>query len=296
MELKEQEYILAIAKYKNITKAAEELYISQPTLSIFLKNLEDRIGAKLFQYIDKKMIPTLVGELYIKKAKELLFIQKQFYNELSDLIAGYTGCIKIGMYLRKTLYFIPKLLIDFEKIHPNIEIILFEDSSLNLENLLLEGEIDLILTNKIIHSCNNIEMIPIYKDKFLIGVSPEKAKEYLNNGELNLEILKNNRLILQNTNQMVRQISEEFFTSLKLKIEKSFCTQNIETACQLAAEGYGICFTLKSYARFFKYSKPIDFFEVKNNVSDIEVYIVHRKNLHIPNYMQDFIELIKKIF
>ena len=197
MDLKEQEYILTIAKYQNITKAAEKLYVSQPTLSIFLKNLEEKLGMKLFQYIDKKMIPTLVGELYIKKAKELIFIQKQFYHELSDLISGCTGHIKIGMHVRKTLYFIPKLLTDFEKKHPNIEITLIEASSSELETLLLEGEVDFILTNKIIHLCDNIEIIPIYTDKLLIGISPEKLDKNLNNENFTLELLKNNRLILQ---------------------------------------------------------------------------------------------------
>lgn len=295
MELKEQEYILAIAKYQNITKAADKLYISQPTLSIFLKNLEEKIGAKLFQYIDKKMIPTLVGELYIKKSKEILFIQKQFYNELSDLVKGYKGRIRIGMHLRKTLYFIPKLLTEFEKIHPNIEVVLLEDSSLIIENALLEGEIDLILTNKIIHSSENIETIPIYEDKFLIGISPEKLKKYTKKEKFNIEILKNDRLLLQQKDQMVRQITEDFFSNLKLKPEKIFYIKNIETACQLAAEGYGVCFTMESYARFFKYSKPIKFLET-DKVPNIKVCIAYRKNLYIPNYMQDFIKLIKLNF
>lgn len=296
MDLKEQEYILAIAKYQNITKAAEKLYISQPTLSIFLKNLEEKLGAKLFQYIDKKMIPTQVGELYIEKAKELLFIQKEFFDEVSDLIKGYSGRIRIGMHLRKTLYFIPKLLSEFEKIHPNIEVLLFEDSSLNLENLLLEGELDIILINKINHICSNIETIPIYNDKLLIGVSPEKSYEYLENNSINLEILKKNRLILQKPNQMIRQITEEFLSSIKLKPEKVFFTQNIETACQLAAEGYGICFSLQSYARFFSYSKPLLFFEVGDSIPEIKLYIAHRKNLYISSYMDDFINLIKTTF
>lgn len=296
MDLKEQEYILTIAKYQNITKAAEKLYVSQPTLSIFLKNLEEKLGMKLFQYIDKKMIPTLVGELYIKKAKELIFIQKQFYHELSDLISGCTGHIKIGMHVRKTLYFIPKLLTDFEKKHPNIEITLIEASSSELETLLLEGEVDFILTNKIIHLCDNIEIIPIYTDKLLIGISPEKLDKNLNNENFTLELLKNNRLILQTPSQMLRQISEEFLSSIKFKPNKIFCAQNIETACQLAAEGYGICFSLQSYARFFSYPKPLKFFEIKNQLTNITLYIAHRKNLYISSYMEDFIELIKLNF
>ena len=78
MDLREQEYVTVLAKYGNITKAAEALYVSQPTLSIFIKRLEERMGIKLFQYIGKKMILTPAGELYVKRAKELLIIQNQF--------------------------------------------------------------------------------------------------------------------------------------------------------------------------------------------------------------------------
>ena len=104
MDLREQEYVTVLAKHGNITKAAEELYVSQPTLSIFLKRLEERMGIKLFQYIGKKMVLTQAGELYVKRAKELLIIQNQFLGELSDLVAGYTGRIRIGTHIRRTSF------------------------------------------------------------------------------------------------------------------------------------------------------------------------------------------------
>ena len=139
MDLREQEYVTVLAKHGNITKAAEELYVSQPTLSIFLKRLEERMGIKLFQYIGKKMVLTQAGELYVKRAKELLIIQNQFLGELSDLVAGYTGRIRIGTHIRRTSFFIPELLVKFEKSYPNIEIICSEISSEEMEKMLLEG-------------------------------------------------------------------------------------------------------------------------------------------------------------
>ena len=62
MELKEARYILAIAKHQSIGKAAESLYISQPSLSKYLKNLEERLGAPLFDRRENHYYPTYMGE------------------------------------------------------------------------------------------------------------------------------------------------------------------------------------------------------------------------------------------
>ena len=59
MDLREQEYVVALAKHQSITRAAEELYISQPTLSIFLNRLEERMGVPLFDRVGKRLVPTL---------------------------------------------------------------------------------------------------------------------------------------------------------------------------------------------------------------------------------------------
>ena len=65
MELKEARYILAIARHQSIGKAAESLYISQPSLSKYLKNLEERLGAPLFSRHENRYYPTYMGERYL---------------------------------------------------------------------------------------------------------------------------------------------------------------------------------------------------------------------------------------
>jgi len=72
MEFREFQYVIAIAKYQNITKAAESLYIGQPTLSKFLKNLEDELGVSLFRKAGHKYHLTYVGERYLEKAEQIL--------------------------------------------------------------------------------------------------------------------------------------------------------------------------------------------------------------------------------
>lgn len=70
----------------------------------------------------------------------------------------------------------------------------------------------------------------------------------------------------------------------------------METASQLAAEEYGVAFTMASYARFFSYYKPVKFFEVGSPEFFVDICIVYRKNFYLTAYAKDFISLIKKFF
>lgn len=69
MDFRDLTYLLAIARQQNITRAAESLYLSQPTLSKFLKGLEGELGLPLFERLGNKYIPTYAGEQYIKKSQ-----------------------------------------------------------------------------------------------------------------------------------------------------------------------------------------------------------------------------------
>ncbi|MEG2733325.1 MAG: LysR family transcriptional regulator, partial [Clostridium sp.] len=82
MNLKEQQYVCALAEQQNITRAAEKLFISQPALSIYIGNLEKMLGVKLFERVGKRFILTYVGEKYVEKAREMLRLEEEFGEEL----------------------------------------------------------------------------------------------------------------------------------------------------------------------------------------------------------------------
>ena len=85
MELKEARYILAIAKHQSIGKAAESLYISQPSLSKYLKNLEERLGAPLFDRRENHYYPTYMGERYLYYAERIAAFGDQWSQEFDDI-------------------------------------------------------------------------------------------------------------------------------------------------------------------------------------------------------------------
>ena len=86
MDFREMTYVIAIARHQSVSKAANELYVSQPTLSKFVQNLEKELGQPLFKRLGKKFVLTYAGERYVEYAKNILNAKKELDNELSDIM------------------------------------------------------------------------------------------------------------------------------------------------------------------------------------------------------------------
>lgn len=108
MDFRDLSYVLAIAKYQNITKAADALYITQPTLTKFLQSLESQMGQKLFRKLGHRFVLTYAGERYVSKATEILNLkrtgsgderhrQKQFWI-LENCFSDHAGSLHAPMY------------------------------------------------------------------------------------------------------------------------------------------------------------------------------------------------------
>ena len=126
MDLKEQRYVCTLAKYQNITKAAKELYITQPALSIYINNLEKQLNTPLFERVGKQFVLTYAGERYVAKASEMLRLEQEFSEELKDITGNYTGRIRIGIQTRRSAWFLPPVIAAYEKEFPKVDVILQE--------------------------------------------------------------------------------------------------------------------------------------------------------------------------
>lgn len=91
MNFQELNYALSIARYQNLTKAAEELYISQPTLSKCLQKLEREMGGKLFSRSGNTYVPTYLGRRYLEYARKVLALNQDWERELKDMNACMDG-------------------------------------------------------------------------------------------------------------------------------------------------------------------------------------------------------------
>ena len=162
-------YVKTIADKKNISKAAERLYIAQPSLSQALQKIEKNVGTPLFLRNANGMELTYAGEMYYKTATEILNIYNDFINEVTYINDLKKGRITFGTTNSMGTFLLPVLLPKFKERFPNIEVYIKEENSTNLEKEIIAGTIDFALMHK--HPLldeKSIEYDNLYTDPFIL--------------------------------------------------------------------------------------------------------------------------------
>lgn len=147
MFFKNYEYFLKIAKEGNISKASAELFISQPSLSKYLKRLEESAGTKLFRRDSYPLKLTPAGEVYMEYVQNIIKINKKLQRDWSDIENSTRGKVTLGITVWRASILIPTVFSDFRKKYPNINIELLEGSHQYMFSLLEQNKVDFCILN-----------------------------------------------------------------------------------------------------------------------------------------------------
>ena len=241
MDFRELSYITAIAKYQNITKAAEALYISQPGLSKFLSGLEEELGLRLFDRADRKYIPTYAGQRYLEYAHTILDTKASLDSELSDIIKRDIGVLNIGLPNMRCAYVLPKTLPEFNTKYPNVKVNIFEGTSAVIDKHLLDGDIDLAFYSKPHEQNVHIEYETLAREELKVCTCRNHpVKSSAKNGHIELYALRDERLILLSPEQRTGQISRLWLERNNIPLTNSIVTNNMPAVISLTDQGWGV--------------------------------------------------------
>ncbi|RLQ94053.1 cidABC operon transcriptional activator CidR [Falsibacillus albus] len=143
MDIKHLQYFIEVTRFNSFTKAAEHLYITQPTISKMIKNLETELGVDLFERSGKKLILTDAGTVLLEQAK---LIEKAFNNlqsELDNLLGLKKGHVRIGLPPIIDSRFFPNVIGRFHEHYPDITFQLVEDGSKKIEDDVEKNDLDI---------------------------------------------------------------------------------------------------------------------------------------------------------
>lgn len=135
------EQFLAVARSRNFTRAAENLNLSQPALSRSIQKLEDQIGKPLFERRPREIVLTDLGELLLERARTIVALVEDTSALLSE--ASRHGRVRLGAIPTIAPYFLPRMLGEFSGSHPDISVVVIENTTERLVSACLEGDIDL---------------------------------------------------------------------------------------------------------------------------------------------------------
>ena len=142
-----KKYVYEVYKERSFTKAAQNLYISQPSLSARIKKIEEMIGEPLFDRSTTPLQLTEVGKVYIEAAEEITQIEQRVENYINDLAGLKTGNLAVGASTLFAAYVVPSLITQFNQKFPDVHIQLIEGNTAELEEMLGNNALDFVIDN-----------------------------------------------------------------------------------------------------------------------------------------------------
>lgn len=239
MNIRDLKYLVSVAKEQNFMRAAEKSFVSQPTLSMQIKKLEDELGVQIFERSQKKFLVTKIGEEIIKKAELILREVEEMKNIAKNSKDPFSGEIRIGAFPTLASYFFPKVVGKISKKFPQLKLLLIEEKTETLLQKLKNGEIDAAF---IAMPCDDfgLDNQEIFTENFLLAV-PTKH-ELANKKKIDKKDLKQKELMLLEDGHCLRNQALEACSMLGAFENQDFRASSLETLRQMVSIGAGITF------------------------------------------------------
>ncbi|MDL2248697.1 LysR family transcriptional regulator substrate-binding protein [Tyzzerella sp. OttesenSCG-928-J15] len=242
---------------------------------------------------------TYAGEVYVEKAKKILITKEELDHELKDIIKSNVGILKVAFPVMRGTYMLSCTLPVFYDNYPNMKLDIVEADSDLLEAMILNGETDLAFFNLPIRNAN-IDYEVIKHEEILLVLSqnhPLAEMGQMREGYqylwMNLNLIKDEKIILQTKSQRTRRIIDDLFSAYNIEPNIALVTRNISASAMLAARGYGACFVCETHLKHITFDKKPLFFSVGKNKTTVDFVAAFRKNTYLPFHAKEYIKIVK---
>lgn len=211
MDIKDITYFLKIAEHENISKAAEELHISQPPLSRQLKKLEEELQVELFTRESGRLRLTDAGYFFKQHAQEIISLVEKTKQQIEENFNGMTGKIRIGTIETLSAEKLPKWIAEFHEIYPGITYHIFNNNSDEIIRMIDKGLLDIGIVREPVNS-QYFERIRLQEDSWIVYIPNKNPLSQKNRTTLEIELseLKDECLILPSRGIHEQQIKTWF--------------------------------------------------------------------------------------
>ena len=277
-----------VAKNKHMTKAAEELHISQPAISQSIKKLEDQLGGILFLRSNKGMELTEEGKMFYEHVKGALELINNAENEFTSFKDLSKGEIKIGCSTTLTKLVLLDTLKRFHIDYPNININITNDLTSNLVNDLKIGKLDFIIFNEsnVQESNLNLEKIYELREGFIYN------DEFYSDDVESFGDLNKCDLILQKEESNSRKLLDSIALEHGIKLNPKMEVVSQELIAEFTNIGLGIGVTIIDLAK--KKNNNLKELNINKKIPSINIYLATNKSVSLTFASKTFIDYLKK--
>lgn len=296
MNMKQALYFKTIAQYGTITAAAKQLYISQPSLSQTLRQIEDEVGTPLFDRSTSPFHLTYAGERYLKAVEAMLDIETRLKEEIESIRRDDGGRLRLGISITRAMQVLPDVIPIFTNAYPNVTIELTEAASASLEGLLQKGQIDLALAALEANEANiAYELIEKESIGILAGKDSQLAQLVPSGTPISLEMVEKEAFVSLDTSHSSRIIQDRLFRRYNIRPMILLETSSLEVARRVALKS-GACMVLPDvYADEFVFNSGGAFYPLKDYENHRHFYACYRNDENTKKYIRDFVSITTSV-
>lgn len=301
MDFRQLQYVLQVAEERSFSKAAQKLYIAQPSLSQYIHKLEERLGCQLFDRSSSPLRLTFAGELYVETSKHILDLKDQLTQQIDDISELNKGRLSIGISSFRSAYILPSILLAFQKKFPGIEVSLYEANFTELESYATSGTTDLSIMTLPIRK-DLFSYTPLLSEELLLALPPDHpAKEIGQNAtwdqnprpRIDLTELHNDPFIV--LGQRLHQTTIELCRKAGFEPRIILETKSAEAANAFVAAGMGVALIPDTFVLFSSSSKQPLYFSANDPLPTRTLVAAYRVGKYLPRAAQEFISLAQEI-
>jgi LysR family transcriptional regulator, low CO2-responsive transcriptional regulator len=290
MDARDLEVFLSVAKHLNFTRAGEEVHLSQPSVSVRIRQLEDGLGVKLFEQLGKRVALTEAGQLLVPHALRVLAAMDDARHAVEELQGLERGTLRIGSSTTPGMYLVPKIIARFKRRHPNIEIHLGIKDTRQVEEGVIKNEFDFGFVGGHLVG-DEIDVLPWLTDEVVLVVPP--SHPLTRKRQVRMRDIANERFIFREQGSATQAAVESSLRASDLQVKAVMEMSNPEAVKQAVQGGLGLAFLSKFTIATELKAKTLVPVRVRDLDIRRELKIVHRRDKHLSRAARAFIKIAK---
>lgn len=307
------EYVLTVAEERSFSKAAKRLFVTQPSLSKFIINLETSLGVTLFDRSSSPITVTEAGTIFIETANRMKELEEEMALKMNELSGLKNGNLRIGTSPFYAANMLMKTVLYFHNKYPDIQITIQEDTYRNLEESILRGDIDLMIgTSFADEELFNIEELCVEKLYLAVPVSRpvnKKCSDYLltpddirNNSEklfmsetVPLEYFKKERFILRSNGDSNQNQLRKICRAAGFNPDTVLESNSLDTIFSFVCAGLGVSFVPDTFIKFADVPEHPAYYAINSPEAEKHINLIYKKNKYLSRSAIEFGNTLREL-
>lgn len=290
MDVRDLQVFLSVARHLNYTRAAEEVNLSQPSVSVRMRQLERDLGSKLFEQLGKKVALTEAGQLLIPYATRVIAILEDVRHAVGELKGLELGSLRIGASTTPGMYLVPQSIAHFKHRYPKVEVHLAVRDTRQIEEGVIQNEFDFGFVGGHLAG-DEVDVIPWLTDQIVLVVAP--THRLAQKKSVKPHDLRKEKFIVRERGSATRAAMLAHLLKSGLEIDTIMEMENPESVKKAVQSGLGIAFISKFAVETELKARTLVNVHVRSLDIQRELKIVFRKDKHLGRAAQAFIEIAR---